>query len=590
MRLFSRQIPSSTHTSKSGSFAHISKSNEQESEVEPGALSFGARYYDRTDHQENISPIPNFPYSDNISILPPNHNFPQPKLKIHSPGDRYEQEADRIAQQVVQGSTPVVQRKCAKCGKVDESIQHQSLLSTSNSLQRKCATCSKEEETIQTKKDIEKGISTASGLTDELELKANQNSGHSIDKSTLSFMESRFGTNFSSVRIHEDHNAVVLNRKLQSKAFTTGSNIYFNKGQYLPSTLEGKRLLAHELTHVIQQGSVGPSIQMKCATTEPQETERPFVYKLKNKDIVAKFSDEAGAETFVKRYPDLPLTCYKIGASFDVYIKESEKKKAPAKEGEKSKTPTKEGEKEVTEAEETEKETPAGQKTKGTAQPPAQIVFALTFDDGPHVAELGKGTNQTEKVLDVLKSRGIKAGFFIQTGVSFRGAASVGKALVKRMHKEGHTIAIHTGGKQDHELHTNAQKAGRLESELRDAKKYLKDQTGEDTTFVRPPTGLTNKAVLDTYAKSGLTNLLWDIDGDNGKSLPLPTLQKRLMSEMKNVHARGWTPSTPVSKIVVLYHDIQKNTSDNIDTLIQEVEKNTSTLTGGKSKAKFEKP
>jgi len=132
--------------------------------------------------------------------------------------------------------------------------------------------------------------------------------------------------------------------------------------------------------------------------------------------------------------------------------------------------------------------------------------YELTFDDGPHIAALGKGLNRTEKVLDTLKARGIKAGFFIQTGVSHRGASEVGRALVKRMHDEGHTVGIHTGGKKDHELHTTAQKNRRLKGELRSAKDYIEKITGEEPRYVRPPTGAFNPAVSATYARVGLEN------------------------------------------------------------------------------------
>lgn len=229
-------------------------------------------------------------------------------------------------------------------------------------------------------------------------------------------------------------------------------------------------------------------------------------------------------------------------------------------------------------------------KPPKAGSPPAEIKFALTFDDGPHAAELGKGKNRTERVLDVLKNKGIKAGFFIQTGVSYRGANIVGKTLVKRMQKEGHIVGIHTGGTTDHELHTKTQKAGMLAGELEAAKNYVKKETGEAATYVRPPTGARNADVEKTYDKVGLTNLLWDIDGDEGKDMSLSDLKKKLEREMSKVNARNWIPTTAIAKIVVLYHDIQKGTSDHIATLIESIKTLTTKLTGGKSKAKFEKP
>jgi len=220
----------------------------------------------------------------------------------------------------------------------------------------------------------------------------------------------------------------------------------------------------------------------------------------------------------------------------------------------------------------------------------ATRTFSLTFDDGPHVAELGKGINRTEHVLDVLKNQGIKAGFFIQTGVSFRGANKIGKALVARMNAEGHTIGIHTGGTADHEDHTAAQKAGRLESELGAAKKYVQEQTGKAATLVRPPHGTSDEAVLATYKKMGLTNVLWDMDGDQGKDLGLDALKGRVSSEMLNVQKRGWKPTTPSPNVVVLYHDIQKGTSENIGALIDHIKATTKDISEKKDSATFAAP
>jgi hypothetical protein len=90
-------------------------------------------------------------------------------------------------------------------------------------------------------------------------------------------MESAFGTNFGGVRIHTDAEANKLNRELSALAFTTGSDIFFRDGQYSPDTSGGRELLAHELTHVVQQS--GARVQTKLSVSEPgdqseQEAER----------------------------------------------------------------------------------------------------------------------------------------------------------------------------------------------------------------------------------------------------------------------------------------------------------------------------
>ncbi len=68
-------------------------------------------------------------------------------------------------------------------------------------------------------------------------------------------MENRFGADFSGVRIHKGDYASGLSDRLHAQAFTTGNDIYFNSGKYDPGTNQGKKLIAHELTHTIQQGS-----------------------------------------------------------------------------------------------------------------------------------------------------------------------------------------------------------------------------------------------------------------------------------------------------------------------------------------------
>lgn len=100
-----------------------------------------------------------------------------------------------------------------------------------------------------------KALAQRPASLDDLTNKVNSNkyNGNRMDASTKSFMESRFGSEFSEVKIHTDKDAVQMNRDLNAKAFTVGNNIYFNEGQYQPGSNSGKHLLAHELAHTIQQ-------------------------------------------------------------------------------------------------------------------------------------------------------------------------------------------------------------------------------------------------------------------------------------------------------------------------------------------------
>jgi hypothetical protein len=78
--------------------------------------------------------------------------------------------------------------------------------------------------------------------------------GHALDAQTRKQMESRFGHDFSRVRVHTDEQADVSTRDVSARAFTVGRDVVFREGQYEPHTESGRRLLAHELAHVVQQG------------------------------------------------------------------------------------------------------------------------------------------------------------------------------------------------------------------------------------------------------------------------------------------------------------------------------------------------
>lgn len=112
-------------------------------------------------------------------------------------------------------------------------------------------------------------------LSDKLQ--RSKGKGQSLDDSTAQQMGEQMGADFSGVRIHTDSEASSMNQDIGARAFTHGNDIYFNKSQYDTSSTEGKRLLAHELTHTVQQGavtSVSPKLekadQPKPATRTPQ--------------------------------------------------------------------------------------------------------------------------------------------------------------------------------------------------------------------------------------------------------------------------------------------------------------------------------
>ena len=102
---------------------------------------------------------------------------------------------------------------------------------------------------------------------DLLDVNESSNSpGFQMDPTTLSFMESRFGYDFSNVRIHADDKASKLAEISNARAYTVSNNIVFGLGQYNPNTTTGQRLLAHELVHVMQQNITKPTDPLSKAT------------------------------------------------------------------------------------------------------------------------------------------------------------------------------------------------------------------------------------------------------------------------------------------------------------------------------------
>lgn len=109
---------------------------------------------------------------------------------------------------------------------------------------------------------------SSSGTVDEKtanEIRSLKGTGQPLSKSSRAFFEPRFGSNLSRVRIHADSQSARLARAMQARAFTLGNDIGFNAGQYAPESFEGRRLLAHELVHTLQQAGRDLVIQRDCA-------------------------------------------------------------------------------------------------------------------------------------------------------------------------------------------------------------------------------------------------------------------------------------------------------------------------------------
>lgn len=118
--------------------------------------------------------------------------------------------------------------------------------------QRKCAKCEQEEELIKAQSGSGSHIYVNSGV--EAQIQSLRGGGQALLEEIRAFFEPRFGYDFSQVRIHTDLHAANTANLLHASAFTIGQDIVFGTDKYTPKTTAGKRLLAHELTHVRQQG------------------------------------------------------------------------------------------------------------------------------------------------------------------------------------------------------------------------------------------------------------------------------------------------------------------------------------------------
>ena len=164
-------------------------------------------------------------------------------------------------------------------------------------IQRMCSECEKEEE-----KQIQRapqGNSTHTYNVVENNLANLAGKGNVLPEETLTEMSSYFGNDFTGVRIHTDSDARRLNKNLNAQAFTQGNDIYFNEGKYDPNSKVGKHLLAHELTHVVQQQSAPKSIQRqpgdKHDLTATSLSGDPILEKtFDNEAIIGKFSNGNG--------------------------------------------------------------------------------------------------------------------------------------------------------------------------------------------------------------------------------------------------------------------------------------------------------
>lgn len=176
-----------------------------------------------------------------LRMLSPSAPALQTKLTVNQPGDRFEQEADRVADHVMHMAEPapvsniagntVVQRMC-HCG-------------------GECESCKEQEHALLQRRSDEASIEgKAPSIVDDVLA----STGRPLDQASRAFFEPRFGADFGDVRVHTGARASESAQAVRALAYTVGKNIVFANEQYMPGSATGQRLLAHELTHVVQQG------------------------------------------------------------------------------------------------------------------------------------------------------------------------------------------------------------------------------------------------------------------------------------------------------------------------------------------------
>jgi len=176
----------------------------------------------------------------------------QAKLRIGQPGDKYEQEADRVADAVMRMPEPGVQRQVDP-EEEEETIQTKPLTSQITPLVQVQRQEEPEEEELQAKATSGRISEVNSNL--ESHILSLRGGVQPLPESARAYFGPRFGRDFGKVRVHTDTRAAESAKAVQAQAYTFGRDIVFEAGQYAPHSEIGRRLLAHELTHTFQQGA-----------------------------------------------------------------------------------------------------------------------------------------------------------------------------------------------------------------------------------------------------------------------------------------------------------------------------------------------
>ncbi|MDJ0808090.1 MAG: DUF4157 domain-containing protein [Gammaproteobacteria bacterium] len=203
----------------------------------------------------------------------------RPKLEIGPANDAFERVADRVANAVMRMADPASSRY--QSPSTDRNLSS----NPGGIIQRRCQTCQEEDEKIRMMpaapyRPMQTSCPAALNLP---------GSGRPLSRSEKRFFEPRFGADFSQVRIHQSADVSRMARSINARAFTLGNDVFFASGEYRPGSASSTRLLAHELTHVVQQhASARQLIQRKkhrgsdnYGTFYLDDSDNKFLYRQK---------------------------------------------------------------------------------------------------------------------------------------------------------------------------------------------------------------------------------------------------------------------------------------------------------------------
>lgn len=196
----------------------------------------------------------------------------QAKLTVSPADDRSEREAGRVAEQVMehQGQAPEGVQRQPLAGAISRLAQPAA--NENDALLRQAL----DDDTLKRAPEAGSRVGRAGGPvadTTRAGIDQARGGGQPLPDRVRQPMETAFGADFSSVKVHTDSRANALNESLSARAFTTGRDVFFRQGEFSPASRVGQKLLAHELTHVVQQGGVGQTVRRALA--EETETAVP---------------------------------------------------------------------------------------------------------------------------------------------------------------------------------------------------------------------------------------------------------------------------------------------------------------------------